>query len=263
MTFNELNESFFKENSKKIGQRVLTALKYRNKQVKELLPILNLSKGTISKCNTGNGRYYKKSDVKKIADFLDVLPEYLCLLVNYKTSEELENNLELRFEYKISLLYLKYLGYNITPVIYWRGSELSFSSVYEELKPYINILSAKKIQKDYNNFKNINISDLSNKKMLRIQLNGSPTNKLSDFNQLTKNVNFDKFNYMVYFDETKKRTSGILELRFDISLKDKQIIKDINLFDLNNLFKIMDDTNKMFINSFLSCYSEKKLNYLF
>lgn len=257
MTFNDLKENYFKENSKEIGQRVKTALTFRNKQVKELKPILNVSYETITKCNNGNGRYYKKNDIQIISEFLQVLPEYLSLLVDYKTPEEIENNIELRFEYKISLLYLKYLGYNITPVIYWRGSEKSLFSVYDNLKPYINKITSDKIQSIYNNFQNIDTSKLSNKKMLYIQLNNSPTSKLSDFSNLTKNVNFDKFNSMVYFDENKKNLSGVIELRFEVSLKGKTI-KDINLFDLNNLFKLMDETNKTFINTFLTCYCDEK-----
>lgn len=251
MTFEELTKDYFRNNALEIGQQIKRIIKEKNEQIEEITEFLHCSKTHFSRKTTNyNGAYFTKEDIEILAIHWNIRKEFLCLLDNWKTENDFENDLNLRFEFKNTLLYFKSLGFNISPVIYWRGKEKNLFEVYEILKPFLNHNSIEFIQQKYNDFKSCDKSKLTNKYIL-LQLNKSPSDELAKFHLLKKDYNLSKTNYLIYIGKYK----GFVELSFNVSIKGNT--QNIHITELYNLFRLVDETNKTLINNFVTCYGLK------
>lgn len=248
MTFEELNKDYFRNNALEIGQQIKRIIKERNEQIEEITAFLHCSNTHFSRKTTNyNGAYFTKEDIEILAIHWNIRKEFLCLLDNWKTENDFENDLNLRFEFKNTLLYFKSLGFTISPVIYWRGKEKNLIDVYEKLKPFLNHNSLQLIKEQYNDFIKYDKSKLTDK-YIYLQLNKSPSNDLIKFHLLKKDYNLNKTNYLIYISEYK----GFIELSFNVSTKGNT--RNINIQELYNMFKLIDETNKTIINNFITCY---------
>lgn len=249
MTFKELNKDYFRNNALEIGQQIKRILNERNEQIKEITAFLHCSNTHFSrKLNNYDGVYFSKEDIELLAIHWNIRKEYLSLLDKWKTENDFENDLNLRFEFGNTLLYLKSLGFTISPVVYWRGKEKNLIEVYESLKPFLNHNSIKYIKEQYNDFINYDNSLLTSKYII-LQLNNSPSEHLTDFSLLKKDYNsLNKTNYLIYDGKYK----GFIELSFNVSTKGNT--RNINIQELYNMLKLIDETNKTIINNFITCY---------
>lgn len=243
---NDIDNCYF-ENRFKISARIKEEKKRHKQKDIALALALNYNKQTIyRKNNNKDNSYYNETDIKRLCDLWECREKYLKCESDIKTDADLINltrdKSKLKSDYKNALNYLKSIGLKLTPGLFWCGSYYELSTYYDDIKPFLTPDAKIYIRRKYNDFENdMNYCDHDT---LYFEIASLPDNC-----DILKSEEITKENDVNMSSDFFGDFMGFVELRLIIN---DDISKTISINQLNNLFVLMDNTNKTLIDTFLN-----------